>query len=282
MFRWEPMTMGTLVKNQHPAFRDFPTEFYTGWQWWNIISEAVTLNLEDTPDTFKPILQSIDTYDRCEKEGIIFEAKVGKGKLLMAAVDFDKNSASRPAAQQLLYSLKKYVSGNEFNPDQTLPVEFISRMFKKPTLTAGARVIRCDSYETGNEPEKMIDNDLSSIWHTAYENPGNFAVTNKQVETDYPHEVQIELAALTSFKGFIYYPRQDGRNGWVADYAFYVSTDGKNWGLPVGQGRLAQTDQPKKVIFSATQNARFIRFVALNGFGGQKWASMAELELVGD
>lgn len=282
MFRWEPLTMGTLVKNQHPAFRDFPSEFYTGWQWWNIINNAVTLDMEGTPDSFRPLLQSIDTYDRCLKEGIIFEAKVEKGKLLMAAIDFDRNIANRPATHQLLYSLKKYVSGNEFNPEHSLPVGFISRMFKKPSLTTGAKVILCDSYETGNEPEKIIDNDPASIWHTAYDNPGNFAVTNKQVETDYPHEVQIQLAAETSFKGFVYHPRQDGRNGWVADYAFYVSTDGKNWGVPVIQGRLAQTGKPQEVIFPVSQETKFIRFVALKGFGGQKWASMAELELIGE
>jgi hypothetical protein len=282
MFRWEPLTMGTLVKNLHPAFHEFPSESFTSWQWWNIISNAVTLDLEGTPSAFRPILQSIDTYDRCLKEGIIFEAKVGKGKLLMAAVDFEKNISNRPASQQLLYSLKKYVSGNEFNPDQTLPIEFISAMFKKPTLTAGAKIVQCDSYETGNEPDKVIDNDLTSIWHTAYDNPGNFAVTNKMIETDYPHEIQIELASEAAFKGFIYYPRTDGRNGWVSDYAFYVSNDGKNWGNPVIQGRLAQTDQPEQVLFQAPQRAKFIRFVALKGFGGQKWASMAELELVGE
>ncbi len=149
MFRWEPMTMGTLVMNLHPAFREFPSEFYTGWQWWNIISRAVTLDLEGTPVSFRPILQSIDTYDRCLKEGIIFEAKVGKGRLLMAAIDFNTDSANRPAARQLLYSLKKYVASDEFNPQQELPVSFISAMFRKPTLTSGARVILSDSYETG-------------------------------------------------------------------------------------------------------------------------------------
>ena len=282
MFRWEPMTMGTLVKNQHPAFRDFPSEFYTEWQWWNIVSNAVTLDLEKTPAAFRPILQSIDSYDRCLKEGIIFEAKVEKGKLLMAAIDFEKNLETRPATQQLLYSLKKYMSGNEFNPDQTLPVEFITAMFKEASLTAGAKVILCDSYETGYEPGRIIDNDLSTIWHTAYDNPGSLAVTNKLVETDYPHEVQIELAAETAFKGFVYYPRTDGRNGWVSDYAFYVSSDGKNWGNPVIQGRLAQTDQPKEVLFPSAQKAKYIRFVALKGFGGQMWASMAELMLVGE
>jgi len=140
MFRWEPMTMGTLVKNEHPAFKSFPSENHTRWQWWDIISQALTLNLEGTADSFRPILQSIDTYDRCLKQGIIFEAKVGKGKLLMAAIDFEKDIDNRPAAQQLLSSLKSYVGSDDFNPEETLSTEFIKAMFRQPTPTTGARV----------------------------------------------------------------------------------------------------------------------------------------------
>ncbi len=280
MFRWEPMTMGTLVKNEHPAFKHFPTESYTRWQWWNIISQAVTLNLEGTADSFRPILQSIDTYDRCLKQGIIFEAKVGKGKLLMAAIDFEKDIENRPAAQQLLASLKSYVGSDEFSPDESLPVDFIGSMFKQPTLTTGAKIILCDSYEKGNEPDKVIDNNPSTIWHTAYDNPGNFAVTNRQKESDYPHEIQIELAQLTEFSGFKYYPRKDGINGYIAEYEFFVSDDRKAWGNAIAKGRFRKSDQPQTVLLEKPQTAKFIRFVALRGFNGQKWASMAELELV--
>jgi hypothetical protein len=131
MFRSEPMTMGTLVKNQHQAFKYFPTEFYTNWQWWNIINNAVIMNLEGTPVSYQPLLQSIDTYDRCLKQGIIFEAQVEKGKLLMVCIDFEK-IGNNPAAQQLLYSLKQYISGADFNPSQSLSVDFFKKMFKRP------------------------------------------------------------------------------------------------------------------------------------------------------
>jgi hypothetical protein len=131
MFRSEPMTMGTLVINQHPAFKYFPTEFYTNWQWWNIIGNAVTMNLEGTPISYHPLLQSIDTYDRCLKQGIIFEARVESGKLLMACIDFETDIENRPAAQQLLYSLKQYISGPDYNPAESLPLGFFIKMFKK-------------------------------------------------------------------------------------------------------------------------------------------------------
>jgi len=271
--------MGTLVQNDHPAYDIFPTEDHTRWQWWDIISNAVTLNLEGTDPAFRPLLQSIDTYDRCLKQGIIFEARVGKGKLLMAAIDFETNIENRPAASQLLSSLEYYVDSEEFNPEVELSVEFVQGMFKKPTLTTGARIILCDSYEKGNEPDKAIDNDLSTIWHTAYNNPGNFAVTNRQKETDYPHEIQIELAEEKSISGFIYHPRKDGVNGYISEYELYTSTDGENWGKPIAKGRLLKTGEAQTIAFSQKISAKYIRFVAIDGFEEQKWASMAELEL---
>lgn len=282
MFRWEPLTMGALVKNQHPAFNYFPSEFYTNWQWWNIISNSVILNLDKTPDSFRPLLQSIDTYDRCLKEGIIFEAKVEKGKLLMACIDFERNIENRPATLQLLFSLKKYVSGNDFNPEQTLTPDYIKAMFKKTSLTTGAKIIMTDSYEVGNEPEFVIDNNIQTLWHTAYNNPGNFAVTNKQVESDYPHEFQIELAKETRFKGIEVYPRTDGINGMISEYAIYISSDGKNWGAAIAKGRLPKSEKSSEIIFENSVNTKYIRFAALKGFNGQKWASLAELKLISE
>jgi beta-galactosidase len=140
--------------------------------------------------------------------------------------------------------------------------------------------VKCDSYETGNEPDKMIDENPNTIWHTAYNNPGNFAVTNKQTETDYPHEVQIELANDVDFSGFTYVPRTDGENGLISSYAFYISNDGKNWGDPVVKGSFNQSVDRTNVLFKAKVKAKYIRFVALSGFDGQKWASMADLELI--
>ncbi len=281
MFRWEPMTMGALVNNKHPLFENFESDFYTNWQWWDIINYSKTLVLEGTPKEFSPILQIIDTYDRCLKEGVIFEAKVGKGKLLMASIDFETNIDKRPASQQLLYSIKKYMAGAGFNPSVQMDANYILARFKKPNLLTGAKIILCDSYETGNEAEKAIDDDPNTIWHTAYSSPGNIAVTNKQIETDYPHQIQIELDRQSKFKGFTYIPRKDGTNGMVAQYEFYISNDGKNWGNPVSKGTFARNSKNKDVVFEKVQDARFIRFVALKGFDNQKWTSMAELKLIG-
>jgi hypothetical protein len=280
MFRWEPMSMGTLVKHQHPAFKDFDTDFYTSWQWWDIISNSRVLDLDGVTKDFRPLVQIIDTYDRCLKEGILFEARVGKGRLLMAAIDFETNIAQRPAARQLLYSLKNYAASPQFKPASRLTVDTLKGFFKKPSLLAGAKVMLADSYEIGNEPEQAIDDNPATLWHTAYSSPGTFAVTSKQPETDYPHELHIELAGQKEFAGFSYVPRQDGVNGYVARYEFYASNDKSNWGEPVAKGTFARDAKVKSVTFGKPVKARYIRLVALQGFEGQKWASMAELKLI--
>ena len=52
-----------------------------------------------------------------------------------------------------------------------------------------------------------------------------------------PHDLRINLGAAYDVSGFRYLPRQDGqRPGNIAQYEFYVSSDGTNWGTPVATG----------------------------------------------
>lgn len=82
------------------------------------------------------------------------------------------------------------------------------------------------------------------------------------------------------FRGFSCLPRSDGVNGNISRFEFYTSNDGKAWGSPVAQGFLSRDAKEKIVVFSKPLKARFIRLVALEGFNGQKWASLAELTLI--
>ena len=49
----------------------------------------------------------------------------------------------------------------------------------------------------------------------------------------------IDLGSQQELAGFRYRPRPGGGNGTVAQYRFYVSADGMNWGAPISQGNLA-------------------------------------------
>ena len=57
-----------------------------------------------------------------------------------------------------------------------------------------------------------------------------------------PHEIQINLGAVYDVSGFRYLPRQDGEpQGSIAQYEFYVSMDGTNWGTAVASGTFPNT-----------------------------------------
>lgn len=130
MFNWDPMIVGTLICNAHPAFRDFPTSYYADWQWWDILNNALAVDLTDLR-ILTPVIQSIDTYEVNRKLGIAFEAKVGTGCLFVLNLDIAKDLEERPATCQLLRSVMNYVTSFDFQPQTTLEVYELDALFDK-------------------------------------------------------------------------------------------------------------------------------------------------------
>ena len=56
-----------------------------------------------------PIVRVIDDWFTNRPLALLFEARVGKGKILVSGIDFWQDMDKRPEARQLLYSLKKYM-----------------------------------------------------------------------------------------------------------------------------------------------------------------------------
>ena len=138
-------------------------------------------------------------------------------------------------------------------------------------------MVNVDSEAAGHEGSNAIDGNPDTIWHTEWERNA----------PKYPHEITIKLHEQTEIKGLIYLPRQDMSNGWIAEYKVYLSEDGKNWGEPIASGKFQKgRDNPqdalrqKKITFGKPQKAKFIRFVAVSGFDGQIFASVAELGVI--
>jgi hypothetical protein len=115
-----PGTQGILCDPAHPLFRDFPTEFHGNWQWWQLVKHSRAMILDGTPRKFRPIVQVIDGFDRNHKLGLIFEARVGKGRLLVCAIDLPALQV-HPEARQFLASIQGYVQSKSFNPQHRLP-----------------------------------------------------------------------------------------------------------------------------------------------------------------
>jgi hypothetical protein len=118
-----PHTLGILCNPKHPALKDFPTDYYSTFQWWEIISQAKPLILDGLEPAQKPIVRIIDDWFTNRSLGLIIEAKVGNGKLIITGTDLVKNLDKRPAARQLLYSLKGYMNGAQWIPEGSLTID---------------------------------------------------------------------------------------------------------------------------------------------------------------
>ena len=117
----QPGTMGLLMDPKHAAFRDFPTDFYSNWQWWDLCKNSKTVILDNL--TVDPIVTVIDNFFKNRKLGNVFEARVGKGLLVFSSVDIHSDLEKRPVARQLKSSLLNYMNSSDFKPKSSITAE---------------------------------------------------------------------------------------------------------------------------------------------------------------
>lgn len=101
-----------------------------------------------------------------------------------------------------------------------------------------------DSQETQGEngaAGNAIDGNTATIWHTQWQ----------AASPAHPHWLVVDLGGNYTIGGFRYLPRQDMANGRIANYKFYLSTDGVNWGNAVTQGTFPSTTAEQTVTLNA-------------------------------
>lgn len=123
-----PGTLGILTNPEHPIFDNFPTDFYTNWQWFSIIKASNSLILDNTLSDYRPIVQVIDNLERNHKLGMIFEFKVGDGKLLVCSSQLLRIT-DKPEAAQLYRSMLKYMGSENFQPGYVIGEKELNRLF---------------------------------------------------------------------------------------------------------------------------------------------------------
>ena len=131
-----PHTLGLLIDSASGAFDAFPTSYWSDLQWYDILKKAQVMRLEDFPAGFRPLVQPIDTWFLNRRLGLIFEARVGKGKLVVSSADLSPPDlspdarADRPAARQLYYSISRYMSSGSFEPVGVVDYTVIKDLFR--------------------------------------------------------------------------------------------------------------------------------------------------------
>lgn len=129
-----PGTLGILTDPGHPALADFPTEFHTNWQWFPIIKQSYPMILDRLSDDYRPIVQVIDNVERNHKLGLLFEFKVGNGKLLVCMSDL-KAVQDKPEARQFYRSILEYMESSAFAPSYSLSAKDLQDLFMAKVKT---------------------------------------------------------------------------------------------------------------------------------------------------
>jgi hypothetical protein len=114
--RQAPHTLGVLLDPKHPALAAFPTEGHSNWQWWYLVSRAGAMILDGLPRELRPTVQVIDDWFTNRRLGLVFEARVGRGRLLVTSIDLERDVETNPVARQMRHSLLRYAASDRFAP----------------------------------------------------------------------------------------------------------------------------------------------------------------------
>jgi len=126
-----PHTTGIFVNEHHPVFGAFPTEYHSNLQWWELLNRQQVMQFTEFPEDFQPLIHSIDTWFLSRKAGMMFEANVLNGRLIMTSMDITSEPEKRIVARQMYKSVLDYMQSDRFRPSSTLTPDMISSLYTK-------------------------------------------------------------------------------------------------------------------------------------------------------
>ena len=238
-----------------------------------------------TPATFSYVLRLLPAGADLPQSGRV-QAPANRVKPVLAARDFNGNVTltSETAGAKIEYAM----TGAAW---QTYTTPFAAQDAMQLSVRAGADgmmgfdgtialgkldhrakwKVTASSYEKGEgEPGNAIDGQNGTFWHSRWSKDA----------TEHPHWLVVDFGQPLTVASVTTLPRQGSNaNGRVKDYEIYVSADGKQWGTPVAKGSWKNSGNEQTAKFKAPAKGRYLKLVALNEVTGQKFASIAELDV---
>lgn len=195
--------LGIVADSGHPLFKHFPTERSGGWQWEDILANARGFNF---PAKYSSIVRVIDDWNRNFPLSLMFEGRVGPGRLFFVSADLEGTFEDRPAAYTLKNTILNYVQSTDFNPEQEIDIDDIGRHLKP--LYRGSDIIKSIRVNGAELPECV---NISGI------NPNiPFVIHPDRL----PVEFEITLKRKVNCKGVYCLPIQNDRDfmGVIREY----------------------------------------------------------------
>lgn len=116
----QPGSMGLLMDPEHPVFAGFPTEYHSNYQWWPMAKLGRPMILENLTQEdgtkIEPLVQVLDSFSTIRTMGLLYEAKVGDGKLMVSSMGLEQLQNQYPEAKALRNSILNYMNSDDFDP----------------------------------------------------------------------------------------------------------------------------------------------------------------------
>jgi len=111
-----PETLGIVCDPKHPALKYFPTASHSEYQWWDAMAHSSPIMLDSVAKGIVPVVRVIDDWVKARSLSLLFECRVGRGKIMVSGIDLLTDASNRAEARQLLHSLEMYMASAGFNP----------------------------------------------------------------------------------------------------------------------------------------------------------------------
>ena len=167
-------TLGYCVNNGHPALRGFPTDDWADWQWYNLVEKGVKHGTSGLPENFEPIVMPVPDLHYSTPMGMLFELKVGEGRLMVCGLNLSDESL--PEMRAIKKSIVSYMESDDFAPAVSMGISEFQEMFA-PAMVEAAKL----------RPEQFAD---ASVYIAA-------GVNLKTLEKSVPWKPSFDMAEFS-------------------------------------------------------------------------------------
>ena len=118
----------------HPIFENLPHEGWGNWHFYYVFDEAKAIVFDglekDYGVSFDPIVEVISSAAEIRKQALIFEKKVGRGRLFVSNCIYKDDN---PACVALMDGIMAYIQSRAFKPKTEMEVDILKQCIK-PSL----------------------------------------------------------------------------------------------------------------------------------------------------
>lgn len=273
-------SLGLVIQQDHPVFSHFPTAHSGGWQWEDILEHARGICLEGM-EGIQPVVRPVDDWNRNLPLGLVFEARVFSGKLLVVSADLEGTFADRPAAFSLKQAILQYAASAAFSPKAVLdPCILEERLFPVSRMEELTEAVHYEEEASVQGGEALVKAD-----------PGIGASIRQQA---FPVLVTIRLKSPVEATGILYVPVQRDRKsqGMVREYAISCRDVRTGQMISAAEGCFSNNRRQQKAVFQQAVLTDMIQFKVCSAYGcegtwgwqgtqdGWKWAWQPKTVLV--